>query len=68
VPDECEACAGDLDDDLDTDLDDLTALLASYGRCAGDPLYNELADLVDNNCVDLDDLTVLLADYGCDNF
>jgi hypothetical protein len=56
--------AGDLDDDCDVDLDDLTALLSSYGLCTGDPGFNATADLNTSGCVDLDDLTILLANYG----
>jgi len=55
---------GDLDDDGDVDLNDLAALLAAYGSCAGDPEYNPEADLDENGCVGLSDLAILLANYG----
>jgi hypothetical protein len=57
-------CDGDLNADGAVDLDDLTLLLAAFGRCVGQPGYNAAADLVSNNCIDLDDLAFLLARYG----
>jgi len=55
---------GDVDGDGDVDLQDLAALLASYGACVGDPRYNPDADFDDSGCVDLADLAALLAHYG----
>ncbi|MBU0637574.1 MAG: hypothetical protein KKB50_01815 [Planctomycetes bacterium] len=55
---------GDLDDDGDVDLNDLAALLAAYGSCAGEPEYNPDADLDDSGCVGLPDLAILLSNYG----
>lgn len=60
-------CPGDLDGDHATGQADLGILLAAYGTCEGDPLYNPLpAGLAEPlNCVDQADLGVLLANYGC---
>ena len=55
---------GDVDDDGDVDLNDLAALLAAYGSCAGEPEYNPDADLDDSGCVGLTDLATLLSNYG----
>jgi hypothetical protein len=54
---------GDVDGDGDVDLADLSALLATYGLCAGDTGYNDDADFVDDDCIDLSDLAALLANY-----
>ena len=55
---------GDLDGDGGVDLQDLAALLAAYGACAGDPSYNAAADFDGDGCVTLSDLAALLANYG----
>jgi len=55
---------GDVDRDGDVDLSDLSALLAAYGACTGDPAYDADADFDDSGCVDLSDLAALLAGYG----
>jgi hypothetical protein len=55
---------GDLDGDNDIDLFDLTALLASFGVCEGNPSFNAYADLDSDGCVDLSDLTALLTRFG----
>jgi len=55
---------GDVDGDGDVDLEDLAALLASYGLCVGDPGYNDDADFNNDGCIDLVDLAALLANYG----
>jgi hypothetical protein len=52
------------------DLQDLGVLLATYGKCPGDPGYDPVANLVENDppdgCIDLADLGFLLAQYGDD--
>jgi hypothetical protein len=58
-------CQGDVDEDGDTDLADLAALLAAYGSFVGNPNYNVNADFDGDDDVDLTDLAFLLAYYGC---
>jgi len=61
IPDCAEVpCPGDVDGDLDVDLDDLTLLLSQFGQ-VGNGLP---ADLDSDSDVDLDDLTTLLASFG----
>jgi len=59
IPDECE-CPGDVDQDGDVDLADLTQLLAHYGESGP----NIPGDFDFDGDVDLKDLTVMLANYG----
>lgn len=54
----------DLDADLDTDLTDLSLLLAAFGACSGDASFSPEADLDANGCVDLADLSMMLHYYG----
>jgi len=56
--------AGDLDGDGDVDLEDLAAMLAAYGACDGDPVFDAAADLDGSGCIELADLATLLANYG----
>jgi hypothetical protein len=55
---------GDVDRDGDVDLTDLSALLAAYGACVGDPNWNANADFDDDGCITLTDLASLLTNYG----
>jgi len=55
---------GDLDGDCDVDLADLARLLAAYDSCAGDQVYDPVADIDTNGCVDLADRAILLSAYG----
>ena len=55
---------GDIDDDGDTDLQDLAFLLASFGTNSGDPAFNPAADIDLNGTVTLQDLAFLLSDFG----
>jgi hypothetical protein len=58
-----EPCAGDLDGDGDTDLSDLSALLADWGCDGGG---NDCpGDLDGDHDTDLSDLSILLADWDC---
>ncbi len=58
------ACGGDVDGDLDIDLNDLAALLAAFGTCDGDADFNPGADFDGDSCVGLTDLATLLAAFG----
>lgn len=55
-------CTGDLDDDGDVSLSDLTILLAHFGTPSG-ATYAD-GDLDDDGDVDLNDLAILLAHFG----
>lgn len=55
---------GDIDNDHDTDLQDLAFLLASFGASAGDPTFNPAADIDLNGTVTLQDLAFLLSNFG----
>jgi alpha-tubulin suppressor-like RCC1 family protein len=55
---------GDIDDDGHVTLNDLTLMLSTFGRCDGNPGFNQNADLDGDGCIGLSDLTVLLANFG----
>jgi hypothetical protein len=55
---------GDLDNDGDIDLADISLMLSAYGSCAGDPRYDPSADLDNSGCIDLADLSALLSLFG----
>lgn len=54
-------CAGDVNGDHVRDMQDLGALLASFGLLPGDPYFDPEADLNGDGTVDLTDLGELLA-------
>ncbi len=58
------ACPADLDGNSAVDLDDLSTLLASFGRVGG-ATYEE-GDLSGDTRVDLDDLSLMLIFFGSD--
>ena len=64
IPDECEGHLGDVTGDGHVDINDLAALLASYGACVGQPGYNPAANFDGDSCVSLSDLAILLAHFG----
>ncbi len=56
--------AGDVNNNNNVDVDDLTLLLNVYNSTLGDGTYTDAADLTCNGLVDVDDLTVLLNNYN----
>ena len=58
-------CAGDVDGNGITNLQDLAALLAAYGSTSEDPNFIPGADFDGNGAIELSDLAFLLSDYGC---
>jgi hypothetical protein len=61
---EYQPCRVDLDRSGEVGLDDLNILLATYGKCEGDPEFNPDADFDADTCVGLADLNFLLGAYG----
>jgi hypothetical protein len=55
---------GDVDNDCDVELDDLSFLLAAFGRCAGQAGFAAAADVDNSGCVELTDLATLLGEFG----
>lgn len=64
MPSAPPAHPGDINGDGIVDLADLTALLAAFGSCTGDPNFLAAADFDASGCIDLGDLTFLLANFG----
>ncbi len=62
LPAEVTPCPGDLDSDLDVDLDDLSQLLVHFGTASG-ATYED-GDLDGDGDIDLDDLSQLLVVFG----
>jgi hypothetical protein len=58
------AAPGDVDGNGLVDLEDLAALLSTYGRCEGEEGYNAAADFDNDGCITLVDLAALLSRYG----
>lgn len=59
-------CYGDIDGDLDVDIDDFYAFAAAFGTAEGNPAYNECANLdqdAGNDC-DIDDFYIFAANFG----
>ncbi len=56
--------AGDVNNDNNINVDDLTLLLNAYSTNAGNAAYNPNADLNSDNAVNVDDLTLLLNNYN----
>lgn len=57
-----EPCPGDVDFDLDIDLNDLARLLSHFGMTEGATLGD--GDLTGDGAVDLADLAILLTEFG----
>jgi hypothetical protein len=55
---------GDVDDDGDVDLTDLTIAMGAYGTCTGDPGFVLLADQNENGCVDDTDIAIVNDNFG----
>lgn len=55
---------GDIDGDEIVGVQDLAALLAAFGTCREDAVFNALADLNSDGCVSVMDLAGLLARFG----
>jgi beta propeller repeat protein len=55
---------GDADDSNCVNIVDLNILKASYGKCEGQPGYDERADFNNSGCVNIQDLSILQSNYG----
>ncbi len=62
MPDACEGCIGDLDNNGQVDLSDLATLLAFFGTTSG--ATPAMGDLDNDADVDLNDLATMLAFFG----
>lgn len=58
------SCVGDIDEDGQVGLYDLSTLLGSFGTCTGDAAFDPRTDLSEDGCVSLPDLATMLANYG----
>jgi glucose/arabinose dehydrogenase len=58
-------CLGDLNNDGQRNVADLTAFLGAFGTCPGNPAYNALAN-IDNTdpCINTSDLVPFLGSFG----
>lgn len=59
------AVLGDLDADRDVDAQDFWVFVATWGRCVGNPDYNEAADYDEDGCVTIVDYQTWLEYYRC---
>lgn len=57
-------CPGDIDDDGQVGIEDLSLMLAAYGESEGDPMFDPAADLNGDHVIDITDLSLLLSIYG----
>lgn len=57
-------CPGDINNDGQRNLTDLSILLAAFGTSVGNPGYNAAADLNNDGSIGLTDLAILLAVFG----
>ena len=55
---------GDVDGDGYVDVVDLLYLVASFGKCQGDPGYDPRCDLNGSGCVDVVDLLTMIDHFG----
>ncbi|MBL0926755.1 MAG: immunoglobulin domain-containing protein [Phycisphaerales bacterium] len=55
---------GDVDGNGSVGSNDLSILLASFGKCPGDPGYDARANLDSNPCIGSNDLSIILANFG----
>jgi len=53
-----------LDDDADVDFNDFWLLMATFGRCHGQPAYNPAADYDDDDCITLVDYQIWMLSYA----
>ncbi|MCA9242449.1 MAG: hypothetical protein KDA32_00730 [Phycisphaerales bacterium] len=54
----------DINGDGEVGIADLAVLIASFGKCEGEPGYEAQSDLTGDDCVGLEDLSLLLGDFG----
>lgn len=54
----------DVNDDGMVDINDLSALVSSFGSCTGEPNFNPACDIDCNGCVTIVDLTGLISSFG----
>ena len=56
--------AGDVNEDGEVDIFDLTLVAQAYGSVVGDPAYDEACDITKDGRVDMRDLTIVSKYYG----
>lgn len=55
---------GDVDNDNDVDIVDFSILATTFGKCEGDPDYDDRADFNEDGCVDIRDFSLLATNFG----